>query len=54
MENVICPQCGNEFEVWTHRKDRTLFGGICRTCLVNVDIKVTKMTTQEILELAMD
>ncbi len=52
--NPQCPQCQNLVEIWTTKKDNTYVGGICRNCLINVDVTLTSMTREEIEECARD
>lgn len=58
MKHIICPQCGQEIEVWTITTEvdftlkENVFGGICRKCLLNIDIKSIPMRGEEIRELA--
>ncbi len=60
MKNVICPSCGKDIEVWTYSNNREFqakevyFGGICKRCLLNVEVKSLPMTDEEIREAARD
>jgi len=49
-----CPKCNKPLEIWSRKIDNTEFGGICRNCLINVDIKISTMTQDEIMELAQE
>ena len=48
----ICPYCGKQLELISRRVDELYYCGLCRNCLLYLDVNCKELSSEEIRELA--